>query len=170
MANKTKQKPTYQLGRHLLCARDVYNLRIEEKLCDIWDEVVSQIDAYSKRRRRDNTLLLDYVVEETTGNDEMNKDETRRLFYSTLDQVINDMDVRFSHQNTKVYAAVSAFQPENSNFLDTKMVQPLLDIVERTGEKAEFDVAKPYVAKFNGDEKTKPTTTKPFLNIVKHLR
>ena len=35
------------------------------------------------------------------------------------------------------------------------MVQPLLDVVE-----AEFDVAKTYTAKFNGDEKTKPTTTK----------
>ena len=36
----------------------------------------------------------------------------------------------------------------------------LFDSVNRTSEEAKFDVAKTYVTKFNGDEKTKPTTTK----------
>ena len=40
------------------------------------------------------------------------------------------------------------------------MVQPLLNLVDRTSVVAEFDVAKTYIAKFNGDEKTKPTTIK----------
>ena len=40
------------------------------------------------------------------------------------------------------------------------MMHPLLDLVDRTSVEAEFDVAKRYVAKLNGDEKTKPTTTK----------
>ena len=39
------------------------------------------------------------------------------------------------------------------------MVKPVLDLVDRTSVEAEFDVAKTYVAQFNGDEKTKPTTT-----------
>ena len=52
----------------------------------------------------------------------MNKDEMRRLFYTTLDQVINETDVRLCHQKIKLYTAVSALQPENSNFLDAKMV------------------------------------------------
>ena len=86
-------------------------------------------------------LLQYYVVEETTGNNEINKDEIRKVFYSTLDQVINDIDVRFSHQNTKLYATVCALQPENSNFLHVKMVQALLDLVDRTSVEAEFDVA-----------------------------
>ena len=77
----------------------------------------------------------------------MNKEEIRRLFYNTLDQVINKIDVRFSHQNTKLYADVSALQPENNNFSDVKMVQPLLDLVDRTSVEAEFDVTKTYVAK-----------------------
>ena len=89
----------------------------------------------------------------------MNKDEMWRLFYSTLDQVINEINVRFNHQNTKLYAAVSALQSENSNFLDVKKGQPLLDLVDSISVEAEFDVAKTYVAKFSGDEKTKPTTT-----------
>ena len=84
----------------------------------------------------------------------------RRLFYSTLDQVIHEIDARFSHQNTKLYAAVSALQPKNSNLLEVRMVQPLLDLVDRISIEAVFDVAKTYVAKLNGDEKTKPTTTK----------
>ena len=68
--------------------------------------------------------------------------------------------MRFGYQNTKLYTAVSALQPKNSNFLDEKMVQLLLDLVDRKSVVAEFDVAKTYVAKFNGDEKTKQTTTK----------
>ena len=54
----------------------------------------------------------------------MKKNEGRRLFYSTLDQVINEIDVRFSHQNAKQYAAVYALQPGNINFLNLKIVQP----------------------------------------------
>ena len=68
--------------------------------------------------------------------------------------------MRFSHQNTKLHAAISALQPENSNFSDVKMVRPLLDLIDRTSVEAEFDIAKTYVAKLNGDEKTNSTTTK----------
>ena len=93
------------------------------KFCDIWNEAITQIDAHSRRTRRDNTLLQDYVVEEITGNNAINMDEMQRLFYSTLDQVINEIDVRFSYQNTKLYAAVSAFQPGTTKFWDVKMVQ-----------------------------------------------
>ena len=68
--------------------------------------------------------------------------EMWRLFYGTLDQVINKIEVPFSYQNTNLYAAVSAPQPKNSNFLDVKMVQLFLDLVDRTSVEAEFDVAK----------------------------
>ena len=40
------------------------------------------------------------------------------------------------------------------------MVQPLLDLVDRIGVEAEFDVARTYVAKLKGDEKTKPIIAK----------
>ena len=142
------------------CVEMVQNFRTEEKCCDIWDEVVTEIDAHSSRTRRNNTLLQDWVVEETTGDNEINEDEMRRLFYSTLDQVINEINVRFSHQNAKLYAAVFALQHENSNFLDVKMVQPFTDLANRRSVEAKFDVAKTYFAKLNGDEKIKPPTTK----------
>ena len=83
-----------------------------------------------------------------------------RLFYSTLDQLINEIEVCFSHQNTKLHAAASALQPENSNFFDLEMVQFFLNLADRTNVEAVSDVAKTYFAKFNGDEKTKPATTK----------
>ena len=89
-------------------------------------------------------MLQDYVVEETTANNEMNEDKTQRLFYSTLDQVINEIHVRFSHLNTKLYVAVSALQPKNSSFLDVKMAQLFLIVVDRTSMEAEFDDAKTY--------------------------
>ena len=73
--------------------------------------------------------------------------------------------MRFSHQNAKLYAAVSALQLESSNFLCTKMVSPLLDVVVRTGVEAEFDVIK-----INGDEKTKLTTTKLFSEHCEALK
>ena len=98
----------------------IHHLRTENKFCDIWDELVTQIDAHSRRTRRDNTLLRDYVVEETTENNKMNEEEILRLFYSTLDQIINEIDVRFCHQNTKLCAAVSALHPENSYFRSHK--------------------------------------------------
>ena len=115
-------------------------------------------------------MLQHYVVEETTGNNKINNDEMRKLLYSRMNQVNNEVEVRFSHQNTKLRVAASAFQHENGNFLDVKTALPLLDLVDLTSEETEFDVAETYVAKSNGDEKTKLTTAKLFLNIVKHLR
>ena len=87
-----------------------------------------------------------------------------------MDQVIKEIGVRFSHQNTKLNATFSALQPENSNFLDVKMVQPLLDSIDRTSLEAEFDVAKTYVAKLNGDEKTNRTTAKLLPKDCKALK
>ena len=65
--------------------------------------------------------------------------------------------MNFSHQNTKLYAAISALRPESGNFLD---------LVDCTSVEAEFVVAKTYVAKFNDDEKTKPKTNQtPFKTL-----
>ena len=54
------------------CVENIHNLRTEEKFCDTGDGVVTQIDAYSIRTRSDDALLQHYVVEEATGNNEMN--------------------------------------------------------------------------------------------------
>ena len=54
------------------CFENVDNLRLEENFGDIWDKVVTQIDAHSRRTRRDNTLPQNYVVKKITGNNEMN--------------------------------------------------------------------------------------------------
>ena len=40
------------------------------------------------------------------------------------------------------------------------MVQPPLDLVDCASVEVEFDVAKTYVAKLKGEEKTKPTISK----------
>ena len=50
------------------------------------------------------------------------------------------------------------------------MVKPLSDFVDSTNVETEFDVAKTYVAKLNGDEKTKPTTTKLLSEICEALK
>ena len=35
---------------------NVHNLRTEKKFCDIWDKVVTQIDAQSRQTQRDNKI------------------------------------------------------------------------------------------------------------------
>ena len=47
------------------CVENVHNLRTKEKCCHVWDEVVTQINAYSRRTGRDNTLLQDYLLQFT---------------------------------------------------------------------------------------------------------
>ena len=64
-ANNTFEAENIDLstGMTTVAARvkKVHNLRTEEKFCDIWDEVVTQIDAHSRHTRLDNTLLQDHV-------------------------------------------------------------------------------------------------------------
>ena len=81
------------------CDENVRNLLAEAKYSDIWNEVITQIDAPSKRIRRADALLQNYVVEETTGNNEINEHEMRRSFCSTSDHVVNEMNCCFSQRN-----------------------------------------------------------------------
>ena len=60
------------------CVENVYNLRIEEKFCDTYDQFVAQFDAHSRQARRDNTLLQDYVVQEFPTCGTCAKISTRR--------------------------------------------------------------------------------------------
>ena len=52
------------------CVENVHNLQTEEKFCGMWNEVVTEIDAYSRQTQRDNTLLrlIKRQVDEATGN------------------------------------------------------------------------------------------------------
>ena len=50
------------------------------------------------------------------------------------------------------------------------MEQFLLYLVDQTSVQAEFDAAKAYVAKLNGDKKAKPTTIKLFSEHCEALK
>ena len=56
--------------------------------------------------------------------------------------------------------AISALQPDNSNFLEVKIAHPVLELVGRRSVEEELMLPRPTLKKLNGDEKTKPTTTK----------
>lgn len=45
-----------------------------------------------KRRRRANPTMDGYVVEGTTGHRDDDKTELQRLYYSTIDSVLGEMD------------------------------------------------------------------------------
>ena len=83
----------------------------------MWDKVITQIDALQRRIRPANALLQNYVVEETAGNNETNKYEMWRMFYSTLDHVVNEINFPFSQRNSKLCCYLCALT-ENINLLD----------------------------------------------------
>ena len=69
-----------------------------ENVCNcsnVRDKVITQIEAVSRRKRRADELLQDRVVVETKGNNQINKQETGRLFYSSLDYDFNEIKLRF---------------------------------------------------------------------------
>ena len=73
----------------------VHNLYTEEKFSDIWNEIVTQIDAHPRQTRRDyyNALLQGCVVEETTGDNQIMKDEIQN--YMLLSLIFNLKIVTF---------------------------------------------------------------------------
>ena len=75
-----------------------------------------------------------------------------RLFYGTLNHVVNKINLRFSQRNLKLYSAISAPQHENRNSLDVKIVTYSLDLAKCPTVEADFDVAEMYIAKLDGDD------------------
>ena len=67
-ANNVLQAENTDLLTRMTLVENIHNLQTEKNFCDVWDKVVTQIDIHLKQTQHDNTLLQDYVVEETTGN------------------------------------------------------------------------------------------------------
>ncbi|KAI9517834.1 hypothetical protein NQZ68_001003 [Dissostichus eleginoides] len=87
--------------------------------------------------------------------------ECKRLFFSTLDSVIGEMNRRFSERNSQLVEALCALDPENPHFLDVQKVTPLLELTKTTLVESEFAVARNFLqsemARSTGDAWT-PTS------------
>ncbi|KAJ4938373.1 hypothetical protein JOQ06_002993 [Pogonophryne albipinna] len=81
-----------------------------------------------KRRRRANPTMDGYVVEGTKGHRYNDKTELQRLYYSTIDSVLGEMDQRFSERNSQLAKSLAALNPESDPFLDAKAVKHIMDL------------------------------------------
>jgi len=58
----------------------------------------------------------------------VNNVELRRLYFSVLDHILREMSARFNEHNSKLARALASLEKKSDKFLDTKAIQPLLDL------------------------------------------
>ena len=85
-------------------------------------------DVPAKRQRFASTRLTDCIVHEKTGVNAVNNVELRRLYFSVLDHILREMSARFNEHNSKLARALASLEKKSDKFLDTKAIQPLLDL------------------------------------------
>ncbi|KAF3833302.1 hypothetical protein F7725_026967, partial [Dissostichus mawsoni] len=56
--------------------------------------------------------LKSWSLEGTTGHRDNDKTELQRLYYSTIDSVLGEMDQRFSERNSQLAKSLAALNPE----------------------------------------------------------
>ena len=89
----------------------------------------------------------------TTGNfssDDSNFEmEMRRVYYSIIDNIIGEMEKRFSERNIAIIEAVHALLPSNSDFLEECAIKSLMEIsnLSTANVLSEAIVAKPLLQK-----------------------
>ncbi|KAK9967816.1 hypothetical protein ABG768_002182 [Culter alburnus] len=148
-------------------AECVRNLRSEDEFCILCDTVTASTKdtpVSAKRRRQVNKNLTEYVVEETTGANIIDKVELRRLYFSALDHILGEIEVRFSERNSKFAAALAALDPENETFLDVKSIKPIMDLTNSTIVETECIVAKQYISRIKEEESQQMMTTRRLLS------
>ena len=74
----------------------IRDLRAEEEFCTFWDNLTPYVPVVpAKWSQQANKLLAEYVVEETTRSNTLDKVKMRRLYFSVLDHVPGEMEVIF---------------------------------------------------------------------------
>ncbi len=113
----------------------VQKLRCDEGFTKVWEKATAAADALPKsttpkRRCTGNKNMDDYLVEETTTGQREDDIETelKRMYYSTVDSVVGEMDQRFGKRNSHLYRALAALDPESDSFLDPETVKHIMDL------------------------------------------
>ncbi|KAI7812918.1 hypothetical protein IRJ41_012057 [Triplophysa rosa] len=136
----------------------VQKLRCDEGFTKVWEKALESASARAslttpKRKRTANKTMFDYLVEETTGQRDYDiETELKRLYYSTVDSVIEEMDKRFGERNTHLYHALATIDPESESFLDPETVKHIIDLTQSPIVKAEFEVAKQFLRSVSDKE------------------
>ena len=124
-----------------------------------------------KRVRTVPAHLQQYVVESTVGQEQLDrgtKEECKRLFFSTLDNVIGEMKTRFSERNSKLVEAMGALDPVSKDFLDPQKIKPLLELSNTAVVESQFDVAKEFLQSEMAASSSSTETWTPRLILQKY--
>lgn len=122
----------------------VQKLCCDEGFTKVREEATAAADALPKsttpkRRRTGNTNINDYLVEEMTGQRENDiETELKRLYYRAADSVVGEINQRFGEQNSHLFRALAALDPESDSFLDPETVKHIMDLTQSPIVDAEF--------------------------------
>lgn len=125
-----------------------------DELCEETLSVVPFDDANKVcRRRKLNPKYASSVIYETVGYRESSGNqsedfecEMKRLYFSTIDAVLAEMNERFSHQD-QYLAALMAADPCSPDFLNESLLQPLAKLADIELDLAQLSVARAHVQK-----------------------
>lgn len=113
----------------------------------LWTDIASmvkdnglsmELSRKPRRRLKQSTRMNESVVMETVGvrRDEMEELESEdidldthyriSIYNATLDQIIGEMDRRFSVESRSLMTAASACSPRSPSFLNFKVMEPLV--------------------------------------------
>ncbi len=107
----------------------VQKTKVLEKATIAADSLLKSITP--KRRGTGNKKMDDYLVEDMTGQREDGiETELKRLYYSTVDSVVGEMDQRFGERISHLYYALAALDPKSDSFLDPKTVKHIIDMTQ----------------------------------------
>ena len=125
----------------------------------LWTDVVSmmkdnglsmELPRKSRRRLKQSTRMDEFVIMETVGarRDEMEDPESEdidldthyriSIYNATLDQVIGEMNRRFSVESRSLMTAASACSPRSPSFLNCKVMEPLVEHYHLNHEMVSF--------------------------------
>lgn len=152
------------------CVRD---LRCDDAFTELWSTATNNNEPIqpSKRRRVMNRNLEEYILEESVGQNDTNNDdksELKRLFFSAINAVLGEMDVRFSERNGKLISALEALDPENKSFLDVKKLKHIMDLAGMEIVESEFCVARRFLQSQMEDDSEEKWTVQRLLS--KHYK
>ena len=135
----------------------IVSMRSQQQFDTLWEDtllLVSPDDAREVcRRRKLNPKYASSVVYETVGHREAGQNqsedlkcEMKRLYFSTIDVVVSEMNTRFSHQD-QYLAALTAADPCSPDFLDDSLLQPLAKLADIELDLAQLSVARAHIQK-----------------------
>ncbi|CAF4961518.1 unnamed protein product [Rotaria sp. Silwood1] len=121
-----------------------------------------------RRQKTISTRFKNCVVTSSVGHRDYNTSEENfrvTMYFPTIDSILIELNERFSCHNLQIANSISSLSPMNEKFLDTEMLQPLIDHLrlEKNMIINEISVIKPMI------KNTKLSTTLDLLNELKSM-